>query len=80
MLLFFILNLTLPGVSAQGDRIYYSDARSLSLGGASVVLEGAYNPAAMGMVRVEIHHHHDNVIIVRGVTSPRAVLQYLYKQ
>jgi hypothetical protein len=50
MLLFFILNLTLPGVSAQGDRIYYSDARSLSLGGASVVLEGAYNPAAMGMV------------------------------
>jgi hypothetical protein len=54
MLLFFILSLTLPGVSAQGDRIYYFDARSLALGGVSIVLEGAHNPAAMGMVNERI--------------------------
>ena len=50
MLLLFLFGLTLPGVSSQGDRIFYRDARSLSLGGVSIVLEIPDNPASMGMV------------------------------
>jgi hypothetical protein len=44
-----VAGLTLPGVSSQGDRIFYHDARSMSLGGVSVVLENTANPASMGL-------------------------------
>jgi hypothetical protein len=50
MLLFFLISLTLPGISSHGDRIFYHDARSLALGGVSIVLENAFNPATMGLV------------------------------
>ena len=50
MLLLFLFGLTLPGVSSQGDRVFYYDARSLSLGGVSIVLEVPDNPASMGML------------------------------
>jgi hypothetical protein len=50
MLILFIVNLTLPGISSQGDRIFYHDARSLALGGVSLVLEHSSNPSAMGLV------------------------------
>ena len=46
-LIIYIAGLTLPGVSFEGDRIFYHDARSLSLGGVSIVLENAANPASM---------------------------------
>ncbi len=47
--LFFLIGLTLPGVSSQGDRIFYYDARSMALGGVSIVLENAANPASMSL-------------------------------
>jgi len=50
MLLFFLIGLTLPGISSHGDRIFYHDARSLALGGVSIVLENPQNPATMGFV------------------------------
>ncbi len=46
-LIICLAGLTLPGVSVEGDRIFYQDARSLSLGGVSIVLENAANPACM---------------------------------
>ncbi len=49
MLLLFIVSLTLPGISSQGDRIFYYDARSLGLGGVSIILENSANPAAMSL-------------------------------
>jgi len=50
MLLLFITSLTLPGISGQGDRIFYHDAYSLSMGGVSAVCENSCNPAAMGLI------------------------------
>ncbi|KPK64857.1 hypothetical protein AMJ83_01420 [candidate division WOR_3 bacterium SM23_42] len=50
MLLLFLASLTLPGISSQGDRIFYHDARSLSLGGVSIVLGMPDNPASMGLM------------------------------
>ncbi|UCD19828.1 MAG: hypothetical protein JSU64_01435 [candidate division WOR-3 bacterium] len=47
--LVLIVNLTLPGISSQGDRIFYDDARSMALGGVSIVLENTGNPASMGL-------------------------------
>jgi len=46
-----LVNLTLPGISAQGDRIFFESARSLSLGGVSIVLEYTCNPASMGLAK-----------------------------
>lgn len=34
----------------QGDRLYYFDARSLGLGGNSIVVENSLNPATAGLV------------------------------
>lgn len=48
-MLLFLISLTIPGISGQGDRIFYYDARSLSLGGVSIVLEIPGNPASMGL-------------------------------
>ena len=50
MLLIFLLSLTLPGISYQGDRIFYHDARSLALGGVSIILENSENPASMALI------------------------------
>jgi len=50
LLLLFIINFTLPGVINQGDRIFYTDARSLGLGGITVVLENGDNPGSSGLV------------------------------
>lgn len=50
MLILLIVNLTLPGISSQGDRIFFHDARSLALGGVSIVLEHPSNPATMGFI------------------------------
>ncbi len=50
MLLIVLLSLTLPGISHQGDRVFYHDARSLALGGASLILENSDNPASMALV------------------------------
>uniref|UniRef100_A0A7V0Z651 Uncharacterized protein n=1 Tax=candidate division WOR-3 bacterium TaxID=2052148 RepID=A0A7V0Z651_UNCW3 len=47
MLLFFIVNFTLPGVSYQGDPVFYYDARSLGLGGNGTVIENTFNPATI---------------------------------
>jgi hypothetical protein len=52
MLILLIVGLSLPGISSQGDRLFYHDARSLSLGGVSVVLEHPSNPATMGLIDV----------------------------
>jgi len=49
MLLLLLLNFTLPGVLTYGDRIFYYDARSLSLGGNLTVLENNINPASSGL-------------------------------
>ncbi len=46
-LILYVAGLTLPGISYQGDRIFYYDARSMSLGGVSIVLENTANPASM---------------------------------
>lgn len=46
MILLFILNFTLPGVSTRGDVLFYYDARSLGLGGNTTVLENNLNPAS----------------------------------
>ena len=51
LLTIFVTGLTLPGVSYQGDRIFYTDARSMSLGGVSLVLESADNPASMTLFK-----------------------------
>ncbi len=45
-----ILFLSLPGVNSLGDRVYYTDARSLSLGGISSVIESGSNPASLCFV------------------------------
>jgi hypothetical protein len=50
MLILLIVNLTLPGISSHGDRLFYHDARSLALGGVSIILEYPSNPATMGFV------------------------------
>ena len=50
MFILLIINLTLPGISSQGDRLFYHDARSLGLGGVSIVLEHPANPATMGLI------------------------------
>lgn len=50
MLILLIINLTLPGISSQGDRLFYHDARSLGLGGVSIILEHPSNPAMMGLI------------------------------
>ncbi|MEO0095893.1 MAG: hypothetical protein ABIL18_06820 [candidate division WOR-3 bacterium] len=49
MLLLLILNFTLPGVSSQGDFVYYYDARSLGVGGNTTILENGLNPATIGL-------------------------------
>lgn len=49
MLILFIIALTLPGVRNQGDRVYFYDARSLSLGGINTPLEMSGNPASLGL-------------------------------
>lgn len=46
-LIIYVAGLTLPGVYSQGDRIFYHDARSVSLGGVSIILENTANPASM---------------------------------
>jgi hypothetical protein len=50
MILLMIVQLTLPGVIYQGDRVFYHDARSCALGGVMLVLEHSPNPAAMGLL------------------------------
>jgi hypothetical protein len=42
---------TLPGISNQGDRIYYTDARSLSLGSISSLSATGQNPALTCQVK-----------------------------
>lgn len=50
LLLFYsLINYTLPGVNEQGDRIYYTGANSLGLGGVSVIFENGDNPAGTGL-------------------------------
>ncbi len=49
ILLLFVLNFTIPGVSSQGDVVFYYDARSLGLGGNTTVLENSLNPATIGL-------------------------------
>ncbi|MGQ9700914.1 MAG: hypothetical protein ACUVQT_00420 [bacterium] len=49
MFFLIIINFTLPGVLNSGDRLFYYDARSLSLGGNLTVLENTANPASSGL-------------------------------
>ncbi len=49
-LLLLLINFTLPGITYQGDRIFYYDAHSLALGGISIISEHGDNPAATGLV------------------------------
>lgn len=46
-LLIFLTGLTLPGITSQGDRFFGYDARSAALGGVSIVLDNAANPASL---------------------------------
>lgn len=46
MTILLALFFTLPGVNYMGDRVYYADGRSLSLGGIGSVIEFGKNPAA----------------------------------
>jgi hypothetical protein len=50
MPLFLILFLSLPGVNNLGDRIYYTDGRSLSLGGISSLTSSGNNPACLCLI------------------------------
>jgi hypothetical protein len=50
MSILLALFLTLPGVNNLGDRIIYTDARSLSLGGISSVINSGKNPASFGFI------------------------------
>lgn len=62
VLLVYIVGLTLPGTSSQGDRIFYHDARSMALGGVSVVLENTVNPASMALVQ-------DRTLLLSGMVA-----------
>ncbi|MBE0432929.1 hypothetical protein IBX73_05615 [candidate division WOR-3 bacterium] len=48
-LLVFLTGLTLPGITSQGDRFLYHDARSAAMGGVSIVLESTANPASLAL-------------------------------
>jgi hypothetical protein len=61
VLLVYLIGLTLPGISSQGDRIFYDDARSMALGGVSVVLENTANPASMALFQ-------NRTILLSGMT------------
>ncbi len=50
MIIIYLFYLTLPGVNSQGDRFYYTDAPSLSLGGVTSVLKTGSNPACLGLI------------------------------
>jgi len=58
----YLVGLTLPGISSQGDRIFYHDARSMALGGISIVLENTANPASMGLFQ-------NRAILLTGITT-----------
>lgn len=48
-LILLIIQFTLPGATALGDRIFYGDAQSIGMGGISVVFLTGDNPAASGL-------------------------------
>jgi len=50
MPLLLILFLSLPGVNNLGDRVYYVDGRSLSLGGISSLISSGNNPACFCLI------------------------------
>jgi hypothetical protein len=49
LVLLLLIGFSLPGVLSQGDRLYYSSARSLGIGGVSEVLEYGDNPASLSI-------------------------------
>ena len=49
-LLILLISFTLPGITYQGDRIFYYDAHSLALGGLAIISEHGENPATTGLV------------------------------
>ena len=57
-----IIGFTLPGISSQGDRVFYHDARSMALGGVSIVLESGSNPASMALI-------DERTILLSGIAA-----------
>lgn len=62
MILLLLVQLTLPGIVHQGDRVFFHDARSCALGGITLVLEHSPNPATMGLIQ------HPSVFVSGGIT------------
>ena len=58
-LLVFLTGLTLPGITGQGDRFFFYDARSGAMGGVSIVLDNAANPASLAF-------HDGRSLVVSG--------------